>query len=366
MILISQLFDKINKDGVYPQLDGEAFDKAMLDYQNKKTPLIIQVLIFFGALLSASFFLGFLALSGILSSQGAILFFGVMFTLLGLAIPYISKQEATTEPFALSAIILGHILVAVGLETWITFSFDSILWTAFFLELLFFAVSESPIQKFLSWVAANASLMALLAVNNLIEGFNFLVILNAIPMTLMLLKEPELITTSFRKFNRWYVILLSAFATSLIIILMFSVNANFDRYAIDGVPWHWILSSLVLAGLTLWTLFETLKKFDDIKQANTIVWIVALALLPMLKAPGIIAGILLLLLGMYSNFKVFAALGILAIFFFTGMFYYNLMTSLLIKSLLMMVSGSIFLAIGLAIKKLLPQTVEPNTIISNP
>lgn len=364
MILISQLFEKIKADGIYPQLDGEAFDKAMLDYQSKKTPLIIQVLIFLGALLSAGFFLGFLAMAGIFSTQGSMLLFGVVFTILGLVIPYISKQEATTEPFALSSIILGHILVAAGLQDWMTFSFDSVLWTAFFLELLFFAISISPIQKFLSWMAANLSFMGLLGIHDLSAGFNFLVILNAVPMALLLLKEPQLITTSARKFNTWHITLISAFAASLLIVLMLSVNANPYRYGIDGIAWHWIISSLVLIGLALWTLHETLKKIGEVERANTIVLIVALALLPMLKAPGIIAGILLLLLGMYSNFKVFAGLGILAIFFFTGMFYYNLMTSLLLKSLLMFGSGAIFLAVGLGIRKLLPQ--QPTNPKSDP
>ncbi|MCP4440701.1 MAG: DUF4401 domain-containing protein [Aureispira sp.] len=359
MIYLSQLFKNLQDDGIHIQLKGEDFDAAMLHHQSKKTPLIIQVLIFLGAFLSAGFFLGFLAATGIFDTQASLLVFGIVFTVMGLAIPYISKQEATAEPFALASIIVGHILIGGGLADWINFSFDSFLWVVFILEIAFFFIAASPVQKFLSWIAANLSFMGILATNDVIAGFNFLVILNAIPTTLLILKEPELITTSFRKVNKWYITLLATFATSLIIALMLSVNADFDRYAIDGVPWHWISSSVVLMGLTLWTLYETLKKIEGIQQANIILIVVAIGLLPMLKAPGIIAGILLLLLGMYSNFKAFAALGILAIFFFTGMFYYNLMTSLLIKSLLMLGSGGIFLAIGLGLRKLLPQQTKP-------
>ncbi len=347
---LKDLLIAFKEEGIDPQLNLKKLREEYAVAKDNKAPVLVQVLMFIGSLIAAGFFLGFLGLCQFFESEILILILGVIITAGAIAIPYISKQNSSTEPLSLAALIVGSILIVIGYLSLGNFSTTVSLIISLLLSLVILFISASHLQKITAVYASNLSLFCLILDAEFMIGFNFLVLINASVVTFLLLKEPQVLSSQSR-LGQWYDAILNGCSVSLIAVLIFSVNNRmyFDPQSMNTSFW-WI-SSLLLIALVLWTLYETLELLGIKKQKIPLLVGVGIALMILIQAPGIISGILLLFLGLFSGYRIFSGQGILAIFFFTLMFYYNLNTTLLFKSMLMVGAGILFLALGYGIKR---------------
>jgi hypothetical protein len=351
-IELAALLEIYKEEGVNPKLDLNRFQADYKRLENNKTSILIQVLIFIGALLTAAFFFGFLGVIGLFDSSGAMLVIGLVITFISLAVPYLSNQSNTIEPFAMALMIVGTSLFSAGFLGSF-FNFLPFLWASLAVSFLIAIVAGSHLQKFAAIVCFNLCAYWIIWNLRIQIAFNFLILLNAAILTIGWLKEATVLT-AYPRLGQWYSAILNGCAISMIGLLLGSANLSkyYYRYEEEVVGGsYWWVSALLLITLVLWALSETLDLIGERAKKIPILIGTGLALLLLIKAPGIVGGILLLFLGVYAGYHLLVGQGVLAIFFFTVLFYYNMNTTLLFKSVLMVSAGLLFLALGAAIKR---------------
>jgi hypothetical protein len=351
-IELAELLEVYKEEGINPKLDVKTFQADYKLLEENKTSILIQVLIFIGALLTASFFLAFLGIGGLFDSPSAILALGVVITIGSIIIPYAASQNTNVEPFAMSLMIIGTILFSVGF-VWDTSNFESFLWVSLFLSLFISIVAGSHLQKFAAIVCFNLCAYWLIWDLKIQVAFNFLILFNAAIVTVAWLKETQVLT-AYPQLGQWYSAIINACSVSMIGLLVGSVNLSeyYYSYGEEVVSSsYWWISALLLIALVLWALNETLDLVGNKAKKIPILVGTGIALLLLIKAPGIVGGILLLFLGVYAGYHLLIGQGLLSIFFFTVLFYYNMNTSLLFKSILMVGAGLLFMSLGIAIKR---------------
>jgi hypothetical protein len=352
-IELAALLEIYKEEGINPKLNLNIFKADYKRLEENKTSVLIQILIFVGALLTASFFLAFLGVAGLFDSSGAMLVLGVVITFASVLIPYVSNQNNTVEPFSMALMIVGTSLFSFSFIEGFS-NFESFLWVGLGLSFFIAIVTGSHLQKFAAIVCFNICAYLLIWNFRIPIAFNFLILLNAAIVTVAWLKETKILTI-YPQLGEWYSAIMNACSISMIGLLVGSVNLSehYYRYETDTIisGSYWWVSTLLLIGLVLWALNEALDLVG--KQAKKIPILIGtgIALLLLMNAPGIVGGILLLFLGIYAGYHLLIGQGILAIFFFTVLFYYNLETTLLLKSILMVSAGLLFLGLGMAIKR---------------
>lgn len=345
------LLEELKQAGISPNVDTTALKIVGKVHEEGQTPLFIQALIFFGALLSASFFLAFIGLLGVFDSNMGLMILGVLITITAVFIPYLAEQSIAAEPVGMAMLITGTVLFSVGfVELQNARDFFDLLLVGLIVSSVILLVSGSHLQKLSSILCANACAFGLLAEMDLPVGFNFLVLMNAAIVTIMQLKEPEVLRFQPR-LAKWYTAITNGCSISMLAVLCWSVNNRLYLQPSEVDPSYWWLSSILLVGLVLAVIKETLDVIDLNEQKIGVLLATTVALMVLIGAPGIIAGILLLLLGIYAEEMLLTAQGLLAILFFTVFFYYNLQATFLVKSGLLVGAGLVFIAIGYGLKK---------------
>lgn len=348
---LEDLLKILKEEGINPNFNVDAFNKDYERQQGSNRLILLQVLTFLGALLGAGFFLLFLAVAGGLESEAVLLFLGVLGLGLAVAIPYISKENAMVEPLALAILIVGGGLFMAGLGSLIWQEYQLLLWIGIIVSGVILVVSASHLQKVSAVLTFNCFCLALVTEWRLSIGFSFLVLLNAAVITTLWLKETAILE-AVPKLGQWYAAIVNGCSISMLGIIYFFMNLPIYWYEEDwGNSYYW-MSSILLVALVVWVLYEALDWFKVESQQLPILIGTALAMFILVKAPGIIAGILLLLLGLLVGYYLFVIQGIVAIFFFTVLFYYNLNSSLLMKSALMIGAGVLLGAMGYGLKQL--------------
>lgn len=352
-IELAELLEYYKEEGINPNLDLKGFQADYERGEANKTSILIQTLIFVGALLTASFFLVFLGIVGLFDSEGGMLALGVMITLGSIIIPYAASQNTNAEPFAMALMIVGTCLFSAGFLGRM-FDFQPFLWVSLGLALFIAVVAGSNLQKFAAIVCFNLCAYWIIWDLEFQIVFNFLILLNATIVTVGWLKETSILS-AYPQLGQWYSSIINACSISMIGLLVGSVNLSqyYYRYHEEDMisSSYWWISSLLLISLVLWTLNETLDLVGKQSKKIPILIGAGIGLLLLITAPGIVGGILLLFLGVYAGYRLLVGQGILAIFFFTVLFYYNLNTTLLFKSILMVSAGLLFLGLGIGIKR---------------
>jgi len=355
-ISLNELYSFFQEEGIPLHINAEQFQKELQQKKEKKTPIIIQLLLSFGAMVTAGFFLLFLGLADLLDNAVMMMVLGVMILALAIAIPYISNEDMNTEPFAIAALIVGSTLFSVGYTMEFGDAFEGFLWISTVLSAIVIIVANSKLQKFASILVGNLCLFGLIAQYDIPILYNVLAFANAALISFMIVQEHYLLARH-SILNRWFDVIVNACSVSLIAVLCFSVNQRYiyDEQTYNHSYW-WVTSVMIviLIAVVLYQLLENIKA----EQKYLIVGGVFVALLILITAPGILVGCLLFLLGVYSTYWLLAGQGLVALVGFTIMFYYNFETTLLVKSLMMIGAGTLFIAVGFGLKKVLDKQIQ--------
>ena len=92
-------------------------------------------------------------------------------------------------------------------------------------------------------------------------------------------------------------------------------------------------------------------EIEALKDKILIYALTSLVLIPLLFAPFILGVIVLILISFLVNYKTGLVIGILSIVYFISRYYYDLDFTLLTKSILLFVSGIIFLLLYILTNK---------------
>jgi len=131
--------------------------------------------------------------------------------------------------------------------------------------------------------------------------------------------------------------------------------------ASESWPTAPVLTSTAIALMVLYVVWGILQTYDvpatSVMGGSALAFVILLAL-PSLLAPGIMAALLVLLLGHQYGDRIMMTLGVLTIYGFIGQFYYSLATSLLLKSIIMMASGVVLLIGWALLRRQVPLPTE--------
>lgn len=119
---------------------------------------------------------------------------------------------------------------------------------------------------------------------------------------------------------------------------------------------HWWWTAGGLALLLLYVAYQILRDLDWSPLSPVGLWTVAavlLLLVPAYSTPGILAALIMLLLGYWRGSSLLMGLATLFLLFFLSAYYYNLDITLLNKSYILMGTGSVLLALRFGLQRVL-------------
>lgn len=319
-------------------LETEAVMQA-LEVPKPHTPLVLKIIIFFGAFLATGTISAFFGILDIYESELALFVVGSLF--LGGTI-YVSRTQPMPilQGAYLSFYITGYTFFGFGFYL----IFNDL--TAICLPLL--ALSIALVFVVRDYILLLATLFAL-HLNALIWlftfGFSFeflyVYVLILLVSTFFVFTNENKMKTSHPIFEHLYYPLRDALA--LIWMQMLFLITDVQIWSESN------LNQMVFAAYNIVALLFlirfVLKSLDFYTENRFYVWLVitSVVLLPTLLAPAISGALLLLFLSFYQQFKTGIIISMAGLVWFISKFYYDLSMTLLEKSLLLMGVGVLFL-----------------------
>ncbi len=302
----------------------------------------VKIFSIIGAWIGACLLVGFLGLAQLFESTPALFIVGIPLTVGAVIGSHSFRKTTFLDPFTLALGILGQILLIAGFGTSELFSEDFwqyLLWIGILIEGVILYFTLNPLQKFLSVILINIFLLSFFGIERLYEFVHIMVGLLAIAFTYLWINEVEILKKYKIAYHNYFPVLF-AIIVSLVMVLAFTVNREWYHEFADVDLW-WI-SSVFLMACCLFTVHHILIRFELKQHYYLILGLAGFLLLPSIMAPGLAASFLILLLGFYRGHKITLGLGLICLIYFMSAFYYNLNTTLLIKSALLFTSGVLF------------------------
>jgi hypothetical protein len=325
--------------------DNTIRDFMIKQQQQNNLPLSLKIIAGIGACIASLCFIGFLSVAGIVQFQNetGMIIWSILFIAAAMGLQYISGQQQTIkEIFLLQcsfvSMAVGKIVFVMGLGHILSSS-----WSVAFALLIVTGITY-PLYR--------------IAIDRFLSSF---AVLFAVLLTLMFDRHSNLPQTLF--FNGFFFMqfVIAAFLLTraklshhyipLCYAMLFSLGAcclsfftfNFPHYLQPAESIPPTFSNIMLAG-GLIALFGWIA--GGMKKLNTAPLIFASCstiLLSLFSAPGILFSIGLMVLGYAKHERLLMILGILLMPIFLCLYYYNLNTSLLQKSGILVGSGIILL-----------------------
>ncbi len=341
-------------------------DETIATKNDDDTPWFLQLFFGFSGFIASLFFIGFLSLLfemlGILDSLSATFIIGLMLS--GISLMLFRRKHTQRSAFLTSLTFA----ISVAGQLYITFAlFDSTIgnpldvWLFLLIQIIFIVIMPNFIYRFLSTGIALSCIIYLLAYYQATEAG--LALLALITLITNLQRYPMLqgISTKWR---------LDAFElskavgyASAIMLLIFSTflgagdyGKGLAYYAFGGHEafiYNYILAQVLLVLVSLYAMSLILQRYQvklltptSLVSACAIVMIGALSIF----VSGLLATSLVIVIAMANSQRVLLALGIAALVGYIFWYYYQLDTSLLIKSISMLIIGiAILLMRGLLV-----------------
>lgn len=324
--------------GTALEYDEASLEKALSSRDKVVPPLYIKILSILGGFLSTLAFLGFLVLAGLYDSEFGLVMVGVTFVIAAL---WFNKviHSLLLDTASISVYVVGYAMLAFGLDQ--TGVDENIICIVFiFSAILSLYVTENFILVFISVLIISGSFVFLI-ING--DGYNIIHFYNAVlslSLTAFYLYEARLVggkSSISLKYSAIRMGLIFSFIFGLILVGIRGITPLTYNYI-------W-LSSLFNILCVAIVIVRLLVKFDirQTKQKIIVVGTVVVMLLPSILSPAISGAILLILLNYKVSYKTGVVIGVLAFIYFVSQFYYDLNLTLLVKSIILFVSGATFL-----------------------
>ena len=323
-----------------------------LALQAPGTPWYVRVMAGFGAWLGGLFLLGSLMtfFSVMLRSAGGMLALGLCALGAAVGLYRAARDSEALQQLGLACSMAGQFALAFGIEELFHWDSTAIAGFLFLLQVGLVFVMDSVLHRFLSaWFAA-------------VAGYYFLYRMQAVALGGMLLAVgvtwiwlSEHIWTAARRATFWrpvgYALALALLFWHAPLSMQWVFGWGREEFAL-GVP-YWLAPlayALCLAGAAGWLARE------QAPQAWPR-WVVAALLIGASGwlAPGLLAAVLVLVLGAATGHRILTGLAVLAAAWYLGAYYYQMQLSLLEKSWVLIGSGVVLVGLRFALGLLWPK-----------
>jgi hypothetical protein len=311
----------------------------------------VRLLIALSAWLAALFLLAFLFGAEIVDSDAGAVVIGVL--MLGGAIVLCWRASGDfAQQFALALNLAGQPLIVMGAVDRVASGAALVLG----LQGLLFAVYRDGLYRFLSIPVAVAALWVLLQEWNLANGVPLLAGALAAAALYLHFAEAGLTAGRWAEWQRPLSLGLIVALFGLLLPWIFFQDVRID----ETLPWRFAYPGLTALVLAVCLLYFESRLFADHAidrrgRAAQVTYAVTLALLiPAQRMPGLLAAVLVLLLGFRRDDRLLMGLAVLFMTIFLSAWYYHLSMTLLAKSGMLVASGAILLGSYWVLSRLLP------------
>lgn len=321
------------------RIDQEALLAEFRHDEEHEGTLGMKILSILGAFLATLFFLGFVFVAEIYDSSAGLMITGGILLGVGYFLNLGKVRSLVADAFSVSLTVCGYVLLLIGLAE----PFDAETGLAVAGALLaggLLLTHDNRIITFLATVAAAGWILFLFFDAGRTLAVHFYVAGCAGLLTAWFALEAPLLKTAPLLIRRY-----DGLRTGLIFALLIGAYylSDFRWWLEEDRTPNWY-ASVALIPLTGWVAWRALGQFVT-EPGQRVIYLagVLTLLLPTIFAPAICAALLALLLAWQAGYRTGAAVATLALIYFISRYYYDLNLSLLTKSLVLMVSGVLFL-----------------------
>ena len=330
---LKELLSQLSVDDELSDLEIDSALTVVLTPEDH-APWFVQALIGFGAWLSCSLFLGSLAIAGLFDEGMASVAVGVCLLAAGAAVDRFTNGSFTRQ-LGLAAGLTGLVLTGIGIiETTHANEASGITIAIALATTVFYVPYRSEPFRFLSCLTTvTVATVWALDKPSTMGGDEMSIAWGLFSLILVETLGVGLIFTRFQKR------ILQPAGYAMAVGLLGTLLATQFPHTPQAWP-----SVILLAMALVWTIRKAWTADSSRWKEGLAVTVAGTGLLAALSVPGIIAAVGTILLGHLERNSVLKRLGILFLPVFIASYYYNLDTSLLLKSLALIGSGLILWA----------------------
>lgn len=334
------VIDELAQDGL---LTGEAENAAReavrTDRSASGAPWFVSLLMGGAAWLAAALLLAFLFAFELFENESVSFVTGAVLMVGATVLARCMKAGVFWTQLAFVFSIAGQVLF-IGTIFQFTEELVPTVLAGIVLETVLFFVYPNGLHRLLSVLAVVLGIMALLVEWELSEGVHGLNTLLALGATVLAQRESRLDA------SRWHALRAPLLYGTSLALLALCILSLIDGYEAT----YWWLSALGLALVLLYAAFTIFAQQGIDRRGRALLWLVGgvvLVCIPAYQTPGILAAILVLVLGFWRGDRPLMGLASLFLAAFIIMYYYNLEITLLIKSFILAGTGVVLLALRL-------------------
>lgn len=329
--------------------DQEAIEKEVSIETAQFSNLAIKILSVIGGIFGSLFFLGFLLLTGIYEAPIVAILFGVLLLAMSL---FIDRNETSVlvDTICISSFLIGGLLIGFGISEEMSKSENLLFSISIIVALVSFFLAKGYMLRLICVLIFNASCLGLILENEINSAFHLQVIfLLAGYIYLSFFEAKWIAKNAFR--NSIYKPLYSGFLISFSFALFLLANSwKMEVYLLNS----WIsIAAIFLANLFASSQIVEGLMINDNRNKTFIYGLCLFIFLPALFMPSVGGAILILLVSYHLRYRVGIVLGIVGLVYFGIQFYYDLNWTLWLKSIVLMISGSVFLLVNYFYNKML-------------
>lgn len=331
-ISLGNLLAQLSEQGHTIDIES-ANEIARTDQSEDSTPWFVSALVGFGAWLSCILFLGALAIAGLFDHGAAAVFIGLCLLGGGAFLDRVANGAFICQ-LALAAGLTGLGLTAIGVaEATHANELSTITLSVATATAVFYAVYRCIEFRFLACLISTALATFWMCEDSWFSGkdsgenwgVHFLVLLETVGIGLIFSRREQSLLRP-----AGYALAVGLLGTMLI-----------TQISNDLQTWP---SAMILAVAQVGILTQAWQTTSQNSKQNLGVAIAGTIVLGIVSAPGVIASLATTLLGHLKRDDMLRRLGILSLPIYISAYYYNLETSLLLKSLTLIGSGVILWA----------------------
>lgn len=339
--MINQVLKNLQeKHGDSFSFDQKSIEKEAEIQSSQFSNLAVKILSVIGGFLGSLFFLGFLMILGMYDTPVVALVMGVILIIVALGIDR-NETSVLLDTVSISNFLIGGFLIGFGLVDQMNGDENLLILVAMTIATISFFFAKGFMLRLTCVLIFNGSWLALILENRINSAFHFQIIFLLVGFIYLSFFEAKIISKN-DFWNSIYKPLHAALLLSLSFALFLLANSwKMEVYFLND----WI-SSVAIFIANLFVVFKIIEglKLNDEKNKIWIYGLSVFVFLPTFLMPSIGGAILVLLTSYHIGHRAGTALGMIGLVYFGMQFYYDLNLTLLTKSIILMISGVVFLS----------------------
>jgi uncharacterized membrane protein len=332
---IRQVLTQLQAEGVrLPEYDPQRVFRVQ---PPASSPWYVRLFAGFGAWTAAILLVAFLFAAEIVENEGVALVLGLMLCAGMVALSRTRSTNDFVQQLGLSLSLVGQVLFAFGVGE-LSNELVATALAVIMLQLVLLVSYADQFHRFLSGLWIIGAALVILADADRFNLIHVLIVGLAVLLTLIISYEYELLV------SRWWEIIHPVGYAATVALLGLLVLPLQTELAIQ---WWWFTAVALLAilGGVIWRIAADLALPADRRQLGILLVLGAGLLILSVKMPGVAAALLVLVLGYWRSNHILLGLAAAFLVFYLGAYYYTLELTLLNKSLLLLGTGGLLLAL---------------------